>query len=199
MNRIILTAILLLLMFAATGNASWLVFHKPEFTGKVVDIETNEPIEGAVAVAIYRVHSLAVADSVDYSIGAQEALTDKNGEFRIPSYTTMIQPLSWSIPTEIIFFKPGYVCDGDIGREEDFSGERTKSDREYTASWNRSLKYRIAKNGIVMLRKVHGKDRIESYRRFYIPIDLRNILPIAQKFEHNENTYVLEMQNRTMK
>jgi len=190
MNRILLTVILLLLMFAATGNASWLVFHKSEFTGKVVDIETNEPIEGAAVVAIYRVHSLAVADSVDYSIGAQESLTDKNGEFRIPSYTTMIQPLSWSIPTEIIFFKPGYVCDGDIGREEDFSGERTKSDREYIASWNRSLKYRIAKNGIVMLRKVNGKDRIESFRKATIIYNFKIEAPNAYNIIHKENNFI---------
>ena len=38
----------------------------------------------------------------------REALTDKNGEFYIPSYTTIIQPLSWETLVTFIIFKPGY-------------------------------------------------------------------------------------------
>jgi hypothetical protein len=44
----------LFLLSAATCNASWIVFHKPEFKGKIVDIDTNESIEGAVVVAAGR-------------------------------------------------------------------------------------------------------------------------------------------------
>lgn len=165
MKRLLLLAIIFSLFCAATCHASWLIFHKPEFKGKIVDIETNEPIEGAVVVAVYRTHSLAVGDSVDYDIGAQEALTDKNGEFRIPSYTTMIQPLSWSIPTMFTIFKPGYLCNGPSTVEEEFSGSGTMPVRETFASWNPALKYKVTNTGIYMLPKVEGKDRIESLYR----------------------------------
>jgi hypothetical protein len=35
-------------------------------------------------------------------------LTDKNGEFDFPSYTTLIQPLSAASYSEFIIYKPGY-------------------------------------------------------------------------------------------
>jgi len=196
MKQIIVLALLLFVFGESTCNASWLVFHKQEIKGKIVDIETHEPIEGAVVVAVYRVHSLAVADSVDYDIGAQEALTDKSGEFRIPSYTTMIQPFSLSIPTEFIYFKPGYVCDGAFGREEDYSADRTLTDREFSASWNRDLKYKISKDGIVMLRKVEGKDRIESSSKTSRISQFRNTLPIVYMIDKTENKYILDLQRR---
>ena len=166
MNKLIVTSILILLvtLITTTCNASWLIFHKPAFKGKIVDIETNEPIEGVVVVAFYRKQAISVGDSVTMDFDVQEALTDKNGNFKIPSYTNIIQPLSWSIPVEFIIIKPGYVCDGRLGREEDFSGSGTTTDRDYVASWNPNLKYKILKSGIVMLRKVSGKDRIESSR-----------------------------------
>ena len=166
MKQIAIALMFLLFVSITPCSASWLLFHKPEFKGKIVDIESKEPIEGAVVVAIYRKQVIGVGDSVTMDFDAREAVTDKDGSFRIPSYTTLIQPLSWSIPTQFIIFKPGYVCDGTLGREEDFSGTGTVSDREYTASWNSSLKYKISKTGIVMLRKVTGKDRLESYSRF---------------------------------
>ena len=76
------------------SNAGWLIYHKPEFKGKVIDAETKEPIEGAVVVVVYNKHSLLSGPGGGYSsvIKVKEALTDQNGEFHFPSYTTMIQP-----------------------------------------------------------------------------------------------------------
>jgi hypothetical protein len=172
------------------------VFHKPEFKGKVIDIETNKPIEGAVVVAIYRKEAIAVGDSVTLDFDAQETLTDIDGNFRIPSYTTVIQPLSWSIPTEFIFFKPGYVYDGRFGREGDFSGDRTLTDREFSASWNRNLKHSIAKTGIVKLCKVDGNDRLESYRNLSLPLRDVAELPITHGIEDKENKHILEFKKQ---
>ena len=152
----------MLLLSAATCEASWLIFHKPEFRGKIVDIETLEPIEGAVVVAIYRKEEMAIADSVDIDIDAREALTDRNGEFIIPSYTTFINPFSWSIPVQFIIFKPGYYCTGPIGLENEFAG--TKEYKiDIAADSNKGLKYRVLKTGVLMLAKVEGKDRIDSF------------------------------------
>ena len=199
MRLIAITLLLLLFVSITPCSASWLLFHKPEFKGKIVDIETKEPIEGAVVVAIYRKQVIGVGDSVTMDFDAREAVTDKDGSFRIPSYTTLIQPLSWSIPTEFIIFKPGYVCDGTLGREDDFSGTGTVSDREYTASWNSNLKYRISRGGIVMLRKVTGKNRLESYNNFDSRISLyQKELPVINTSIKSEDEIakVLERQWR---
>ncbi len=86
----------------------WMAYHKPAFKGKVIDAETKEPIEGAVVVAVYTKTSMGIAESYSVTINVKENLTDKNGEFYIPSYTTIIQPLSWEDKTTFIIFKPGY-------------------------------------------------------------------------------------------
>lgn len=87
----------------------WLIYSKPEFKGKVIDAETKEPIEGAVVVAVYSKQAIRVApESVGITIDVKETLTDKDGNFRIPSYTTMIDPFSWSKQVTFIIFKPGY-------------------------------------------------------------------------------------------
>lgn len=90
--------------------AGWLIYHKPEFRGRVIDAETKEPIEGAVVVAIYKKHTLISGPGGGYSsvIKVKETLTDKKGEFYFPSYTTIIQPLSIEDYVEFIIYKPGY-------------------------------------------------------------------------------------------
>lgn len=161
MSRIILITLFLVLIYEATCNASWLIFHKPEFRGKIVDIETHEPIEDAVVVAIYRKEQMGIGDSVDIDLDARESLTDRNGEFVIPSYNTFINPFSRSIQVQFIIFKPGYYCTGPIGMEEEFSGSK-KHTIEVAAGSSKGLKFRVLETGVLMLVKVAGKERIES-------------------------------------
>ncbi|MBI5644417.1 MAG: hypothetical protein HY954_13210 [Deltaproteobacteria bacterium] len=129
---ILLIAISILVFASPPSFADWLVFHKPAFQGKVIDAETKEPIEGAVAVAIYNKKTIGIAESYTVIIDVKEILTDKNGEFHFPSYTNIIQPLSWEYVTDFIIYKPGYgnfpngrvypIKGMDIGFEDFFSG-----------------------------------------------------------------------------
>lgn len=103
------TVILFFLITASyTFAAGWLIFKKPAYNGKVIDAETKEPIEGAVVVAVYEKRSLGIVESYSVIIEVKEVVTDKNGVFHIPAYTTLIQPLSWGSYTTFIIFKPGY-------------------------------------------------------------------------------------------
>lgn len=194
MKKTAVLLILFLLSLTANSHASWLVFHKPEFKGKIVDIETNEPIEGAVVVVIYRKLQMAIGDSVDMAVDARETLTNKNGEFAFPSYTTFINPLSSGNPAQFIIFKPGYVCNGISELEEEFSGNGTRPDRDNFTSWNHDLKYRILKSGVVMLPKVAGRDRIESFRNFYWGPNFKTNLQNASRIKLNENKYILTLE-----
>lgn len=107
-NRYIMLAMLLLFFTATYSEAGWLIYHKPEFRGKVIDTETKEPIEGAVVVvAYYKIFYYIVDTSTDV-IEARETLTDKNGEFYFPSYTTVIGPFSGEKHVSFIFYKAGY-------------------------------------------------------------------------------------------
>jgi hypothetical protein len=102
--------LLFILISDYTPSYAWLVYHKPEFRGKVIDVETKEPIEGAVVVVVYKKHSLISGPGGGYTsvVNVKETLTDKKGEFHFPSYTTVIQPNSVEDYTEFIIYKPGY-------------------------------------------------------------------------------------------
>lgn len=103
--------VITLVTFSSTSAfAGWLIYHKPEFKGKVIDAETKEPIGGVVVVAKYFVHPIisGPGGGSAYIIHIKEALTDEKGEFHIPSYTTIIQPNSIEDNTTFIIYKPGY-------------------------------------------------------------------------------------------
>jgi hypothetical protein len=89
-------------------SGGWVIDREGPFKGRIIDAETKEPIEGAVVVAQYYVRTL-------YPIGwrsdckdIQEALTNKKGEFLIPSLTMLISPLSFGDDTSFLIWKPGY-------------------------------------------------------------------------------------------
>ena len=133
-------------------------YHKPEYRGKVIDIETGAPIEGVVVAVIYTKTVYAVADTLTSFVKATEVLTDKNGIFVIPSYTTIIPPLTWDgDPTSFIFYKPGYGSYSTGG----FYGEcftTTCNEEEFIGSTLHKppLQYRIG-TGYVALPKVKNK------------------------------------------
>ena len=107
-----LTVILFSIIAVPPAHALWwMAYHKPAFKGKIIDSETKEPIEGAVVVVTYSKKSIGIAESYSVVVNVRETLTDKNGEFYFPSYTTIIQPLSWNPSwqgVDVIIFKSGY-------------------------------------------------------------------------------------------
>ena len=109
-KKIISIAIVIIIIIATLYFAGWLIFHKPEYRGRIIEADTKKPIEGAVIVAMY---------SVDYYIGGpagsnpelihvRETLTNEKGEFVIPSYTTLMSPISYELGTDFIIYKEGY-------------------------------------------------------------------------------------------
>jgi len=106
----VIIAIFLSICFAAPCFAGWLIFHKPEYRGRIIDAETKEPIEGVVIAVLYYVfpHISGPAGGNPRFIHAKEALTDKNGEFVIPSYTTLMSPNSFEWLSDFVIYKAGY-------------------------------------------------------------------------------------------
>jgi len=82
------------------------------YYGKVIDAETKEPLEGAAVLVVYFTEQYGVAGPVGYFADAQETVTDKNGEFRIPPIRiTTFRPLSgWRHHPQVTIFKPRYGC-----------------------------------------------------------------------------------------
>lgn len=147
---LLIAMLVAVLLFVSTSSeAGWLVFNEPEFKGKILDIETKQPIEGAVVVVEYKKATMGLgAGSISSIIDIRETLTDKDGNFSFPSYSTVIQPFSWQISTILIIFKPGYAS-----LRLDASHFTGKDINEIKGSWPglQNLRYRLHGLGIVEL------------------------------------------------
>lgn len=78
--------------------------------GKVIDAETKGPIEGAAVVAVWeKEFRLDPAGAHTYFLDAEEAVTDRNGEFEIPAKIFISIPLVRKVRApRFTIFKPGY-------------------------------------------------------------------------------------------
>jgi len=87
----------------AVASGSW--------KGQIIDIETKEPLEGTVVLAVWeRVYRTPAGDK-SYFYEAKEVLTDKNGRFEIPAYTpiNLLPLISYMRGPYFIIFKPSYL------------------------------------------------------------------------------------------
>lgn len=140
------------------SEAGWLIYHKPEFEGKVIDAETRQPIEGAVVVVRYLKYPIIGGPGGRSATvqNVREALTDKNGFFRIPSYTALI-PFSVEAMAVFVVFKPGYASISRMNLEETFSSNAHDKEVEYPWLGNRNLKF-VFGYGYVGLPKVKTEE-----------------------------------------
>jgi hypothetical protein len=181
--------------------AGWLIYHKPEFKGRVIDAETKRPIEGAVAVVVYYKHSLISGPGGGYTsvVKVKETLTDKNGEFSFPAYTTLIQPNSIEDYARFIIYKPGYgnfpnqqiLPSGlpPVNEQEFFSKEiGSEGELEMWAKEERDYQLRERKVifGIVELTKMKStEERLRAIPS--TPTDIRSKeLPLLYKIMNEE-------------
>jgi len=100
------------------------------YRGKVIDLETGEPIEGAVVFVRFLTEGLLSPGGVVSSFAdAVEILTNSNGEFEIPAQKIKSFKLfsRWAVYESVIIFKPGYGAyprhpgiDRDLPEEDHF-------------------------------------------------------------------------------
>jgi hypothetical protein len=193
-----LTIIILVMVCSTVCHASWLIYHKPEYRGRVVDIDTGQPIEGAVVIANYQKETLAPpVEPQSSTIHVKETLTDKDGYFFFPSYSTMVQPFSWEYDVSFLIFKPGYLCYGWSVMPEIFEGKGKKDSAELFEAWNKSLKFKFTASGTIMLPKVSRyEDRFQSKLNFDVPTEYYQQLPIARRIEQEERIYLNSLRGK---
>jgi len=98
----------LLLLMSVTGCA--IIHTYGPYYGKVIDIETKEPLLGAAVLAGYHTQSYGPAGSHIHYLDAQETVTDEKGEFKIPPLTAKTFRIGHSFEhyPSFTIFKPGY-------------------------------------------------------------------------------------------
>jgi hypothetical protein len=99
------------------------------FSGRVIDAETKEPIEGAVVVARWQKEKAVFVETVQKLKDVKETLTNENGEWSIEGpkgheygkinpllvIVSHIPFVYYTLKPEFIIFKPGY-CSWPKGR-----------------------------------------------------------------------------------
>ena len=166
--RVIILAVLMVALVTVSSEAGWFIYHKPGFKGKVIDAETRAPLEGAVVVVVYNKTTLGLgAGTISSIINVRETLTDKDGMFRIPSYTTIIQPFSREASASFIIFKPGYGTFPNqrlyppglsLSDQEIFFSAGIGAERYLQKQVGLELKFATLKTGIVELPKLKTRE-----------------------------------------
>jgi len=102
----------LLLLLAVLPAAGCAVAHRyPAYRGKVLELGTDKPIEGAGVLAAYWLTVSMPPERNSRYVGYQAVLTDRNGKFEIPSKAFYdFKPLAWfSTNVAITIYKRGYA------------------------------------------------------------------------------------------
>ncbi len=108
MKKILFLSIIL--VGVQTLSACAIVHRYPAYRGKVLELGTDKPVEGAGVLAVYRMTLFMPPSGGSRYLGYQAVLTDNNGGFKIPpKFFFPFQPLgSFDSDVSITIYKRGY-------------------------------------------------------------------------------------------
>ncbi|MEW6053485.1 MAG: hypothetical protein AB1552_06820 [Nitrospirota bacterium] len=145
-------SLLLMIVLLIAASMTTTAFAGGPWKGKIIDIETKEPIEGAVVLAIWQRAYRTPAGDNTYFYKAKEVLTDKEGRYEIPAYTpiNLLPIISYIREPEFFIFKPGYLSLSGRHLEENVIDNSSEFKR------NKKI-YRLAP-GIIELPKLKTRE-----------------------------------------
>lgn len=135
MKKLCLSIAIFFLTTTNLFSADFLYHSDGPYRGKVLDLETGEPIEGAVVAGVW-----VLEFNFTSFCDAKETVTDKNGEFVLPKASCFtLWPLSQMGRLVIIVFKPGYLGFPPLGatfeerraRMPGFTGHEFQDKKQY--------------------------------------------------------------------
>lgn len=203
MFRILIFSVLFIPVFSITASHAWLIYHKPAFKGQLFDAESGGPIKGAAVVVEYFQSYYGPGRDV---FDVRETVTDENGIFYFPSYTTIMGPLSRTSFVLFTFYKPGYASDYLPGNFTSHVGiDAEEQERFFSENFGKESMIRINLNqgkpgsseeeckvifGVVRLPKLKTKE--ERWKHSMISIDNRfkYKAPVLNKLIDEENRYL---------
>lgn len=126
---------LFITIFASSiANAGgWMFYTDGPYKGKVLDLETGAPIEGVVVAGVWLVKQYGgPGGPIDTFCDAEETLTNKNGEFKVPRASCWHWwPFSTLGSPQFTVFKPGYLGYPPLGATQE---ERKARMPEFTGA-----------------------------------------------------------------
>lgn len=178
--------LLLIGIFLFLLNCAHAVRYDGPYSGKVIDAETKEPIEGVVVLGVWYTSQFSPAGSVSNYYDAMETVTDKNGDFFIPGKGLRV--LSNLEEMDILIFKSGYEYIGMgpwsglksygwVGEEESYDPVRKLKIRKQIYDPKRKVKWENGKP-IIPLRKLTMEERRKQGTPYFY---------IGERYDEKEN------------
>jgi hypothetical protein len=114
------------LAYCATPSSFWQGKIDFEYTGQVLDVDTNAPIEGAYVLAIYERVDLGLAGAARYCVKTKGMTTGKDGRFNFP----MERINNITSPAQVAAIKTDYYHDS----RADFTDKEWRAKNKATFS-----------------------------------------------------------------
>jgi hypothetical protein len=83
------------------------------YTGKVIDSQTGEPVEGATVLVYWVGHFPVPPDGYSAELAAKLVYTDKTGKYTIPTTVVTLGLLSLYHEARLVIYQPGYQVHSD--------------------------------------------------------------------------------------
>lgn len=152
------------------------------WSGRVINVDTKEPVENAVVLAVWWRVDPQLGDDAKYFHKAVEILTTKTGYFEVPPYTP--DSSNSIVKTEgpvLEIFKPGYT-------RVSISGEYLQPNfsKEKKASWEGS-EVNI-NDGHISLTRLNSNE--ERRRQLYLPVIPGSRMPRYLNLYNQESEFL---------
>ena len=134
-KRVLFILIIAIVLFLTTC-----IHSDGPYRGKVVELETGKPIEGAVIAADWLITIFA---HIEILCDLRETVTDKNGEFELPRGWCINHPLAKMDKPYVVVFKPGFLGFPPLGANQE---ER----RYYMPTWGNERYFEDRKSNNVI-------------------------------------------------
>ena len=153
--------------------------------GRVVDLETKEPLEGAVVLAVWHKTYRGPAGEGSKLHRVKETLTDKDGHFEVPAYIAInFLPLIRYIEgPHFHIFKPGYL---KIHMPETYLLEDATKEPVEKHSILGDFTYKLSPGLIEIPRLKTDKDRKRNFVGGPSPSIPHDMMPNYLKLESQE-------------
>lgn len=167
------------------------LFKGGPWEGTIKDIETGEPLEGTVVLAVWEMDYMSPGGSVSQFYKASEVVTNKEGVFKINPYTPIALLPIFQMPKGPYFtiYKPGYMAldrtSGDFLLKNARGKNKTIKD-----NWFGYYSLKLMDNEVHLPKAKNKKDRIRILGIIFDDVpdsDMKNLLRAREIERKNLN------------
>ncbi len=107
-RTVVILFILLIISLVSNRSIYWLVYWDGPYHGRIIDKETDNPIEGVAVAGIWNFEYFHINSGLGFA-DAKETTTGKSGEFRLPlTFVFSLYPAAVLQEMDLLVYKPGY-------------------------------------------------------------------------------------------